>query len=284
MIKNIVFDIGNVLVDFGWKPFFEKFNLSDETFNRIVKATVYSPLWSEIDRGVLSEDEVLEGFIKNDPEIEDTIRKLYENFDGLLKQYEYTKGMIIDLQQQGYKVYCLSNMSYKATRECAKDLNFLDILDGYVLSCDVKMIKPEKGIYEYFLKKYNLKAEECIFIDDLERNIEGAKACGMHGIVFKDLKSMKAELDEIIESENREFKSEYTKPQRAAALGCVVVLVLMYIVTLVMALMKSEWAAKAFRVCIGCTFVVPCLVWIYCWIIGKLTKKKNFTDFHFFEK
>ena len=118
MIKNVVFDIGNVLVDFGWKPFFQKFNITDEELDRIAKATVYAPIWNEIDRGVMSEEEILDKFIENDPGMEDKMREMYADFNGLLKLFEYTRGWIIDLKRRGYKVYCLSNMSFKAVREC----------------------------------------------------------------------------------------------------------------------------------------------------------------------
>ena len=168
MIRNIVFDIGNVLVNFGWREYFERLGITGETFDRVVKATVKAPLWNEVDRGVETEDRLLEMFIANDPGVEDAIRKVFENIHGMLEQFGYTKGWIIDLQRKGYKVYCLSNMSFKAVRECSDALDFLPMLDGYILSCDVKMCKPEPGIYNALFDKYSLKPEECIFIDDLD--------------------------------------------------------------------------------------------------------------------
>ena len=69
MIKNIVFDIGNVLVEFGWKPYFDKFNLTPEEFERLVNATVKSNVWNEMDRGAVSEEEILNAYIANDPGI-----------------------------------------------------------------------------------------------------------------------------------------------------------------------------------------------------------------------
>ena len=74
MIKNIVFDIGNVLVGFDWKPFMESFGFTEEVLKRVANATVHAPIWNEIDRGKLSEEEILSEFIKNDPEMEAPIR------------------------------------------------------------------------------------------------------------------------------------------------------------------------------------------------------------------
>lgn len=198
MIKNIVFDIGNVLVEFGWKKFFENFKIPEEDLTKIYKATVGDPAWNEIDRGLISDEEVLEIFVQNDPSEEMWLRKIFTNINGMLIQYDYAKDWIGDLQSKGFKVYCLSNMSHKACRECAESMDFLPSLDGYVLSCEVNLCKPEPGIYQALFDKYNLVPGECVFIDDLPRNIEMAKNLGMNTILFKGKEEADAELAEIL--------------------------------------------------------------------------------------
>lgn len=194
MVKNIVFDIGNVLVDFGWKQFYEGFGMPEDVLERVAAATVKDPDWNEIDRGVLSEEEVMNLLVENDPGVEAYIRKALSNINGMLIQFNYAKEWIKDLQNKGYIVYCLSNMSYKACDECSDALDFLPLLDGYVLSCDVKVNKPDEKIYKILFDKYALKADECVFIDDLERNVEAARLVGMKGIVFKS----KDETDKLL--------------------------------------------------------------------------------------
>ncbi|MBO7599842.1 MAG: HAD family phosphatase [Lachnospiraceae bacterium] len=194
MIKNIVFDIGNVLVEFGWKPYFDKFNLTPEEFERLVNATVKSNVWNEMDRGAVSEEEILNAYIANDPGIEDIIRAIYADFHDMLKQYDYTKDWIKSLQAEGFKVYCLSNMSHKSVRENADALDFIPLTDGTILSCDYNIIKPEKAIYDLLFDKFNLIPSECVFIDDVKRNIDKAKELGMYGIVFES----KAQVEEEI--------------------------------------------------------------------------------------
>lgn len=184
MIKNIVFDIGNVLAKFNWREFFASFDLDEDIYERVAKATVLDDDWNEFDRGVLSSEEVIELLAENDPEIGDIIRKVLSNINGMIKQFDYSVDWIKELQGEGYKVYCLSNMSFKACEDCGEAMNFLPILDGYVLSCDVKQIKPDREIYETLLNKYDLKPEETVFFDDLEKNIQAAKEVGIHGIVF----------------------------------------------------------------------------------------------------
>ena len=90
MITTIIFDIGNVLTDFAWDKFLVFKGFDDKMVERIAKATVYDPIWNEIDRGVMSEEEILERFVANCPEMEAKIREIYENFQGLLKIFDYT--------------------------------------------------------------------------------------------------------------------------------------------------------------------------------------------------
>lgn len=285
MIKNIVFDIGNVLVDFGWADFIKKFGFSKEINERIAKATVKDDDWNEYDRGVLSDEEILQNFIDNDPEIEEELRAFEENFDGLLKQFEYAKGWIKSLQKQGYKVYCLSNMSFKAVRECDEALNFLPLLDGYILSCNVELIKPDPAIYKSLFEKYDLKPEECIFIDDLERNVEAAEKEGMFGIVFTDLKSAVSEIEDISSScnSNDSFKSRYTKTQRVGSIITLSLIGALIIATIVFMIIGTEWAHRMLKISLGLMIVLPCLAWAYIWMAGKMTKKKTIADFNFFE-
>ena len=197
MIKNIVFDIGNVLVEFGWKPYFDKFNLTPEEFERLVNATVKSNVWNEMDRGAVSEEEILNAYIANDPGIEDIIRAIYADFHDMLKQYDYTKGWIKSLQAEGFKVYCLSNMSHKSVRENADALDFIPLTDGTILSCDYNIIKPEKAIYDLLFEKFNLIPSECVFIDDVKRNIDKAKELGMYGIVFESRAQVEEEIKRL---------------------------------------------------------------------------------------
>lgn len=288
MIKNIVFDIGNVLVKFGWKEYFASFGWPYEVQEKVAKASVLDPFWNEMDMGNLSDEEILNGFIERGPDVEEELRQMFADFKDLLIQFKYTKGWIRDLQNRGYKVYCLSNMSYKAVREC-EALNFLDMVDGYVLSCDVRMTKPDLEIYKKLLNTYNLKAEECLFFDDLEANIIASREVGFNGVVFTDLKSAVKTIEDIEASEkealnNKPFESKYSKPQRIGAIVVLGLIVLLYLATIVLMCVGSDWAHRMLRVALSCTILLPCLAWVYIWMIGKLTHKDTIADFHLFKK
>lgn len=186
MIRNIVFDIGNVLVVFRWREYFAEFGYPQETYLRLCKATALSPVWNEYDRGVWTEEEVLQAFIANDPEIEPQIRETLSNLKGLLVMYDYAVDWVKELKAKGYGVYYLSNYSWPAYRDCEEELAFIPYMDGGILSYREKVIKPEAAIYNLLMDRYGLKAEECVFLDDTEKNINGALAVGMKGIVFKN--------------------------------------------------------------------------------------------------
>lgn len=194
MIKNVVFDIGNVLAGFVWQDFFKSFGFSQEICERIADATVRDPFWSEVDRGVLSEEELLAGFIKRDPEIEGEIRQVFQDISHMLIRYDYAIPWIRELKNQGYGVYYISNFGRQPHIQCSQVLDFLPEMDGGILSYQDQLIKPSSEIYRLFLKRYGLKAEECVFIDDTQVNITAALAEGMEGILFVTLEQTKQEL------------------------------------------------------------------------------------------
>ncbi len=198
MIKNVVFDIGNVLAGFKWKEFYRNFGFSDEIFEKLADATVRSSLWNEMDRGKMSDDELLSGFIANDPSIEDEIRQVFINIKGMILRYDYAASWIKELKDRGYGVYIISNFAQKAYNECIDALDFLEETDGAILSYQVKLIKPAPEIYQLLCSRYNLKAQECVFIDDMEKNVEAAKKEGMKGIVFHTLLQAKEELEKLL--------------------------------------------------------------------------------------
>lgn len=185
-IKNIIFDIGNVLLGFDYWNFFESFGYDKETVERLAKATAQSPDWNELDRGVLSYEEVLQRFVANDPQLELIINRVFLNLNGLLSRYDYAIPWIKELKDKGYKVYYLSNFFRKAETDCAETMDFMPFMDGGILSYRDKVTKPEPEIYQLLLSRYGLNAEESVFLDDTEKNIVGARKEGIHGIVFEN--------------------------------------------------------------------------------------------------
>lgn len=194
MIKNVIFDIGNVLVDFRWKEYLVEKGFSPEIIKRIVMASVASPYWDEFDRGALTEAEAMDLFIKLDPGIEKELHEAYDSIVGMLRKRDDAIPWVKALKSAGYGVYYLSNYSRKAFEECSDTIDFIPYMDGGLLSFQELVIKPDPEIYKRLLERYNLVAEECVFIDDTEKNIVAARELGFYGIVHKSYEETRDEL------------------------------------------------------------------------------------------
>lgn len=200
MIKTVIFDIGNVLVNFHWREMFQEKGLVGETFDRVAKATVLSPVWCEIDRGILTYEEVLDAFVNLDRKMENEIRKALENTYSIITKRDFVIPWICDLKERGLQVLVLSNFGKKLIDDNPDAMGFLAYTDGGILSYQDHLLKPEPEIYKLLLNRYGLKAEECVFIDDLPENIAAAKAQGIHGIVFQCYEQAVTELNRMIEN------------------------------------------------------------------------------------
>lgn len=194
MIKTIIFDIGNVLADFKWEDFFRSFQLDEKTFERLGKATVLSEDWCEFDRGMKTDQEMLELFVENDPELEETIYRVFENMGNIVVKNDYTIPWIRALKEKGYQILVLSNFSHKAHQECTEALGFLSEVDGGILSYQDQLIKPMPQIYQLLIDRYQLEPQECVFLDDLQENLDGAARFGIHTIRFVNKQQAEEEL------------------------------------------------------------------------------------------
>ncbi len=174
MITTLIFDIGNVLADFIWEEYYRSFGFTED------------PMWNEYDRGVMTDEEVLQGFIDNDPGIEREIRLTLKDVGAMVRRNDYAIPWIKELQGKGYRCLYLSNFSEKARKECAASMDFLPYMDGGILSYQDKVIKPMPEIYQLLIDRYQLVPEECVFMDDTLRNLEGAEKFGIHTIHFKN--------------------------------------------------------------------------------------------------
>ena len=196
-IDTVVFDIGNVLVDFAWREKLVKLGFEDEMIERLAKATVDSSDWVELDRGVLTTEQIIDLFVENDPEIETEIRRAFENFNDIVTKREETIPWIRSIKAAGYKVLVLSNFSKVAVEGCPDAMSFLGEVDGGILSYKDKVVKPDEAIYKLLMERYDLVPEKTVFIDDTPVNIEAAKKLGWKGIVFKTREQVIRDLSDL---------------------------------------------------------------------------------------
>ena len=188
MIKTVIFDIGNVLIDCRGEEYMcEMFGR--ELAGPVGAATFGKPYWRQLDQGILGGEEATERMVSDTPELEKEIRRAMEHVGNCLFKQDYAIPWIQELKEKGFQVLFLSNYSGFLREKNPGVLDFLPYLDGGIFSYEVKMIKPDPAIYKCLIERYGLVPEECIFIDDLEENVEAAKELGIHGIVFKGYKN-----------------------------------------------------------------------------------------------
>ncbi len=200
MKKNIIFDIGDVLVSFRPKEAMADIGIPKAHIPALFDATVGSRWWAELDRGVLTEDACFVHMKEEHPELAAEIDLFHPAAKPLLVvSYDYAADWLSSLKASGYHIYLLSNYPESYYRlHCTKDFNFLPYVDGEVISAFVRMAKPDSAIYRHLLDKYHLKAEECVFLDDKPANIEAAEALGIQSILFTGYANAREQLSQFL--------------------------------------------------------------------------------------
>ena len=198
MIKNIIFDFGAVLVD--WNPH----HLYDSYFGDATKAewflTEICPYeWNaQCDAGRPIKDITAER-VALFPEWEKEIRMYFDHWvDMMGDPIPGMEELVRDYKQRGYGVWGLTNWSAETLPLVRDDYPVFKLLDGYVVSGQEKVVKPDARLYRILLERYGLKAEECVFIDDNPANTAGAEAVGIRGIVFHDASQLRIDLDNLL--------------------------------------------------------------------------------------
>ena len=191
MIKNIVFDIGNVLLDFKPREYLKNKGFSDSLINELMTCIFMSREWIQLDMGTIEAEEAVKNFIDYTPNLKNEIKEVMEDWTSMLQPKEDTIELLYNLKRNGYRIYLLSNYHKKAFEITRRKNRFIEDVDGYVISWEHNCIKPHEEIYYKLLDKYALKKEETIFIDDMEENVKGAEEVGIKGVIFTDIENLK---------------------------------------------------------------------------------------------
>lgn len=195
MIKNIVFDMGNVLIRFDREAFLDKVGIIGEDRELLMREVYLSIEWSMMDRGSLTEDQAAERMCGNVPErLHKTVYALTSEWDRPILPIYGIAELVRELKENGYGIYLLSNASYRQ-HEYWDKIPGAEYFDDTLISADVKLVKPQSEIYLLASYKFGIRPEESVFIDDSGPNVEGAVYCGWNGIIFHgDVKELRRKL------------------------------------------------------------------------------------------
>ena len=193
MKKNIFFDYGRTLVthpeDGAGLEIVKKTGLTDEKDIEIVRNAVFSvgKYLNFLDEDSMERDEY-KRLLLNDipPHLAEYALKAADYHIGELKMIDGMEELLIKLKKDGFKLYITSNMD-KLHVSQMKDIEIVKYFDDCIFSSQIKVRKPYRGFFEKAFEKFGVKAEDCIFIDDLEENIKGGEDCGITGFVFKGI-------------------------------------------------------------------------------------------------
>ncbi len=197
MIRNIIFDMGGVMIDWTPDHLLDKLGITGEDRETLKREVFKEIEWVALDAGTMSNDEAFrlvskrleerlwpaaEFMIKRWPELP------FSEKEGIVALYK-------ELREKDYKLYVLSNADIKQ-KDYFPRVPGSEYFCGRVTSAEVDLLKPDKKIYEHICEKYDLKKEECYFVDDVALNVYNALEYGFKGSVYFDTKRLRRKMRE----------------------------------------------------------------------------------------
>lgn len=197
-MKNIIFDLGGVVVDWDPRRIMEEYQGDPELPVSLFKKGFFQSFWQEFDRGTVTQEELVKEMSLFSEHRYAECWDLVEYVKHSLRNIPETEALIRNLHEEGYKLFCLSNMSLEFYNDL-KTRPVFTYFDGQIISALEKLIKPEKEIFLLLLERFNLQAEECLFIDDLQKNIDAARKLGFHTVHFTDKEKGYREINRLLQ-------------------------------------------------------------------------------------
>ena len=196
MIRNLVFDMGQVLIRWNPELLIAHLQLSPEDEALVLREVFQGVEWVRLDHGTISEADAAQAMCRRLPEqLHGAARTLV--MDWWKRPLVPMPGMaelVRELKGKGYGIYLLSNASLRL-REYFSRIPGSECFDGLMVSAEERLLKPQHEIYQALFRRFALDPAECFFIDDSPANVEGAQCCGMDGTVFRgDVSRLRREL------------------------------------------------------------------------------------------
>lgn len=193
--KNLVLDVGEVLLSYRWEEMMMDYGLSREEANRFYSMMLEDPLWDEFDLEILPFEEVMAKYISKNPSHEAAIRYFLTHIELMPLPRQAVYERVERLMDAGMRVYILSNYPSTLFKEHTKLIPFMDRLSGMVVSSSIHIMKPDRRMYEALYRKCGILPGESIFFDDRVKNTDGAIATGMDAVCVPTEEELLRQLD-----------------------------------------------------------------------------------------
>ena len=184
---DIILDMGNVLLEWNKDKILRGVVKTEKDYMILDKAIFQSGLWERLDLGTLTREELVLKVVSMIGSIyQEKVQEVVWNWPFYIEIYTEVFPLLVRLKEKGHRIFVLSNTSpvfYELLEEQLSPLN--EILDGFVLSCDIKAIKPDPKMFEEILHKYQLDPVNCIFLDDVKDNTKMAESLGIKAYQVK---------------------------------------------------------------------------------------------------
>lgn len=193
MIKNIIFDIGGVLLEYNPKTYLDKLNIEESKRKELNDIIFHNQKWRDCLNGFINNKELIDYLGKGNPKYENEIEQILskDNLKYMLPPKQDMIEYYKSLKQKGYKIYLCSNIT-ECTYDYIKDnFEIIQTADGGVFSCFEHISKPNIEIYQNLINKYQINVNESIVIDDTNKNIISANKIGFKTILFNDIGQLK---------------------------------------------------------------------------------------------
>jgi len=196
MIRNIIFDMGGVLLDYDPPRLIRRLSVSEEDAALLLREVFYSVEWFRLDHGTISQEDAAAAMKARLPSrLHGAVEQLLVWWELEVLPVEGMAELLAELKKLGYGLYLLSNATLRQP-EYFDRLPGSECFDGRFVSAFYQQLKPQYEIYETMLREFSLRAEECFFVDDSAANVEGAYCVGIAGAVFTgDMARLRRELN-----------------------------------------------------------------------------------------
>jgi len=184
MIKNIIFDLGNVVLKLKWNLVVDRYASNDKDKQLLENVIFNSKEWEMLDEGTIEKKDAIKIMLEKLPlHLHNACLEIMTHWQESLIINTQIVDFIKQIRESGYNTYILSNAPLDIP-DFLKNKDLDKYFNGKIISAEEKIIKPNKEIYQLILNRFSLNANECLFLDDKKENIDAAIKSGIHGYVF----------------------------------------------------------------------------------------------------